>query len=94
MTKHEIIAVLKAKRETLEANGATGLYAFGSQMRGDAQVDSDLDLIVDHEPGFTLTRLAHLETILRDVSGLSVHVTTLGSVPASAFSAIDPVQIY
>ncbi len=53
------------------ANGVRRLGVFGSALRGELQPDTDIDLLVEFEPGHTpgLLRLAGLELELRRCSG-------------------------
>jgi predicted nucleotidyltransferase len=51
MTRAEIIARLKAVEPALRTHGVAGLYLFGSYARGDASLDSDLDVFIDKTPG-------------------------------------------
>lgn len=47
---------------------------FGSYARGEQQPNSDLDIIVDLEPGLTLIDLARLEGELTESLGLPVEL--------------------
>ena len=75
---------LRARRgEIMEAarrNGATAVWVFGSVARGDAQPGSDVDLLVELEPGRSLLDLAGLHLDLCDLLDLPVDVGTRGSL--------------
>ena len=58
------------------AHGARNIYLFGSAARGEARADSDLDLLVDLEPGRSLLDLIAIEQDLEDCLGRSVDVVT------------------
>jgi putative addiction module CopG family antidote len=59
-----------------EMHGATRVRIFGSVARGAASPDSDLDLLVDLEPGRTLLDLVAIKQDIEDVLGREVHVVT------------------
>ena len=49
---------------------------FGSVARGEAKLDSDVDVLVDLEPGRSLLDLGGLLMDLRDLLGCNVDVVT------------------
>ncbi|KQT65764.1 MULTISPECIES: nucleotidyltransferase family protein [unclassified Aureimonas] len=51
MTRDEIIARLKAVEPDVRARGVAALYVYGSHARDEARQDSDIDLLVEFEPG-------------------------------------------
>jgi hypothetical protein len=53
---------------------------FGSVARGDAQADSDIDLLVEMEPGRSLLDLVGLWQDLEDLLGTHVDVLSEGGV--------------
>lgn len=53
---------------------------FGSVARGEATVDSDIDFLVEFEPGSSLLDLIHLEEALCDLLGVDVDVISLGAL--------------
>ena len=57
-------------------HGARNLRVFGSVARGEAGPDSDLDLLVDVEPGRSLLDLGGLLMELQDLLGCRVDVVT------------------
>jgi len=59
-----------------ERRGAHGLRVFGSVARGDANENSDLDLLVTWEPGRSLMDHAGLVQDLQELLGMKVHVGT------------------
>ncbi len=75
-----IDALLQAKREdilhTAMKYGAYNIRVFGSVARGEADVKSDIDLLVDIEPGRTLFDLDSLLLDLQSLLGKDVDVVT------------------
>lgn len=73
----EVIAAKKAEILRIAAkHGARNLRVFGSVARGEAASDSDVDFLVDMEPGRTLLDLGGLLMDLRDLLGTEVDVVT------------------
>lgn len=68
------IAVVAARR------GATNVRVFGSVARGEATPLSDLDLLVDLEPGRSLVDLGGLLMDVADLLGVEVDVVTEASL--------------
>jgi predicted nucleotidyltransferase len=60
------------------ANRIRKLSLFGSMLKGTARPDSDVDLLVEFETGFTpgLIRLAGMENELSDMLGRKVDLRT------------------
>jgi predicted nucleotidyltransferase len=59
-----------------ELRGAHSLRVFGSVARGEANENSDLDLLVAWEPGRSLLDHAGLVQDLQELLGMRVHVGT------------------
>jgi predicted nucleotidyltransferase len=72
--------LLMAKREdilrTAAEYGAYNVRLFGSVARGEADSKSDIDLLVDMEPGRSLFDLGGLLTDLEELLGCNVDVVT------------------
>lgn len=64
--------VLQLARE----HGAYHVRVFGSAARGEARPDSDIDFLVDMEPGRSLLDLGGLVMELQQLLGCSVDVVT------------------
>jgi hypothetical protein len=75
---------LRAKRDEIlrivAGHGARNPRVFGSVARGQARPESDLDLLVDMEPGRTLLDLVGLEQDLAEVLSRRVDVVTDGGL--------------
>ncbi len=71
---------LQAKREdilrTATKHGAYNVRVFGSVARGEADAESDIDLLVDMEAGRSLLDLSGLLIDLEDLLGCNVDVVT------------------
>ncbi len=78
------IAELRERRdeivEVARARGASRVRVFGSVVRGDAGDDSDIDFLVDLEPGRSLLDLGGLLMDLRDLLDRDVDVVTEGGL--------------
>ena len=57
-------------------HGATRVRIFGSMARDDANMDSDVDILVDLEPGRTLLDIGGFLMDLQDLLGRKVDVVT------------------
>jgi len=72
--------LLDNKREEIlrlaALHGARNVRIFGSVARGDAGPDSDLDVLVDMEPGRSLFDLGAFLMDLQDLLGCKVDVVT------------------
>ncbi|MBI3270562.1 MAG: nucleotidyltransferase family protein [Planctomycetes bacterium] len=65
-----------AALEIASRHGAFSIRVFGSQARGDARPDSDLDLLVRFSPGSTLLDQAALTRDLEEALGCAVDVVS------------------
>lgn len=73
-------ALLELRRAEILAaatrHGARNVRVFGSVARGDARPDSDIDFLVDMEPGRSLFDVGGLLFDLRALLGVEVDVVT------------------
>jgi predicted nucleotidyltransferase len=67
-------------RDILEKHGVKKAALFGSIVRGDAREDSDIDLLVEFEPGKSLLDLARLKLELESLLGRKVDIVTYRSL--------------
>ena len=76
----DIAELLDAKKGEIlriaAKRGAHNVRVFGSVARGEARPDSDVDFLVDMEPGRSLLDMGGLLMDLRDLLGLEVDVVT------------------
>lgn len=72
--------ILQQKRDDIirlaTAHGASNVRIFGSVARGEADENSDLDILVDLEPGRSLFDLGGLLMDLQELLGYQVDVMT------------------
>ena len=73
-------ALVEPALPILRRYGVTRAGVFGSRARGEAQADSDLDLLVDLPEGSSLLDLVGLQLDLGDALGLSVDAHTYRSL--------------
>lgn len=66
--------------EIASRHGASKVRVFGSVARGDAGEKSDIDLLVDFEPGSSLFDLLHLTDDLEQLLDRSVDVVSAGGL--------------
>jgi predicted nucleotidyltransferase len=82
----EVDEVLTGKREEIlrlaARHGARNVQVFGSRARDEARVDSDVDILIQLDPGRSLLDLIAIKQDLEDLRGCVVDVVTE--------SAIDP----
>lgn len=92
-------ASLELKRSAVRAAAArfrtVNPRVFGSVVRGDDTDGSDLDLIVDPQPGATLFDLGALQVELEEALGIPVDLLTPGDLPpgfrAKVLAEAEPV---
>lgn len=76
MTIEELREILRSERLELERRGVASLAVFGSTARGEAEADSDIDLLVEFSHPPTLFDLGGLQVFLEELLGRPVDVTT------------------
>lgn len=67
-------------RRLAEERGFTRLAVFGSVARGQANPDSDIDLLVEAPAGTTITDLVGLRELYESILGRSVDLITYGAL--------------
>ena len=78
MDKEKIIETLRENRELLVKFHVQSLSVFGSVARGEAGPDSDIDILVEFEPGARvgLFTFARLQRCLQEILGREVDLAT------------------
>ena len=98
MTRDESIAKIQSSAPALRAEGVTKLAIFGSRAREDARDDSDLDVLVEVEPGakFSLLNLIGVEHIVEAATGLRAQATMRRSIDSRMAERIadDIVEVF
>jgi predicted nucleotidyltransferase len=75
-------------------HGARDLRVFGSVVRGDARPDSDVDFLVEMEPGRTVLDLSSLILDLEETLGRKVNVVEAGQdSPVAARIELEAVPL-
>jgi uncharacterized protein len=78
------LRLLRARREEIlgsaAEHGASNVRVFGSMARGESDASSDVDLLVEMEPGRSLLDLVGLWQDLEDMLGTHVDVLSDGGV--------------
>jgi len=76
--------ILEQNREAINdlalANKATSVAVFGSVARGDDTDTSDIDFLVEFEPGSSLFDLLHLQDALAELLGCEVDIISAGGL--------------
>jgi predicted nucleotidyltransferase len=85
---------LRARRQeivrVLQRNKGSNPRVFGSVARGEAGVDSDVDLLVDMEEDASLLDLCGMEAELEDLLGVSVDVGDVESLRPHVRPLVEP----
>jgi len=84
LKKMNLNELLRLKKEEVQQiarqHGVRNLRVFGSVARGEAGEGSDLDLLVEMEPGRTLLDLVAIKQDLEELLGCKVNVVTEAAV--------------
>lgn len=85
---------IRARRNALAREGVRHIGVFGSFARGEATSASDVDVVVDTEPGFSLFELVGVKHILESALQRSVDVLTRQSFETSSLSHARPEVVH
>jgi predicted nucleotidyltransferase len=78
MDKEKVLQILRENRDTLARFHVRSLFLFGSVLRGEAKPGSDIDFLVEFEPGAAvgLFEFIRLKRELSDLLGMEVDLGT------------------
>jgi predicted nucleotidyltransferase len=80
-TKAEVLDVLEQNKSKLNTFGVRQFSLFGSFLYDQATVESDVDLLVEFEPGKkTFTNFSNLVFFLEELLGRRVEIVTIESL--------------
>ena len=78
------LAALHSQRDAIHAiavrHGAQSIAVFGSVARGEEHPESDVDFLVEFQPGASLSNLMKLEDDLEALLGCTVDVVSAGGL--------------
>jgi predicted nucleotidyltransferase len=98
MTLDDVRRLIEPEKEALRAKGVAALYVFGSVARGEAEPGSDVDVLIDIEPGkrFHIVDLANVYNRLTNALGTEVDIVTSRSVKNALHERVlkDAVRVY
>ncbi|MBE9042230.1 nucleotidyltransferase family protein [Oscillatoriales cyanobacterium LEGE 11467] len=77
MKPDEVLAIIAAHQEQLQAMGVKSLDLFGSVARDEAGPDSDVDFLVEFDRPVGLFEFIEVRLYLQDILGCSVDMGTL-----------------
>ena len=76
----DVKKILVGHKVELKAQGVKSLAVFGSVARGEAELDSDVDLIGEFERPFGLFKFVQVKEYLESILGCSVDLVTADSL--------------
>ena len=83
-----VIAAILTRVRDLRDLGVTGLYIYGSRARGDHHADSDLDVMIDYDPGLmSLFDMMGVQNVVADETGFETHVASRDSFRSNSASS-------
>lgn len=94
MKRDQVLAMLKEHEATLKKMGVRSLAIFGSVARDEARPDSDVDLLVDLEPPYTLDRYMDVKFFLEDNLGVSVDLVMQDGLRPQIRETVEREAIY
>jgi predicted nucleotidyltransferase len=85
VTLEAIIEILVAQREALAKLKVTRIGVFGSWARNEQRYSSDIDLLIDYDPGFTLFDWARVESHLKPLFPREIDLIEVKSLAKRPF---------
>jgi uncharacterized protein len=76
MKRDQVLAIVAAHQEQLQAMGVKSLDLFGSVARDEARSDSDVDFLVEFDRPIGLFEFNQVQLYLEDILGLTVDIGT------------------
>lgn len=91
MDRTRAITVLRSAEAQIRELGASSIFLFGSTARGEAGLDSDIDVFIDRDPQkpFGMMQLTGLKFLLEDLLGTSVDVGTRTSLHPAIRASVE-----
>jgi predicted nucleotidyltransferase len=98
LKRDQLIARLRALGTAFKKEGVTQMWLIGSRARGDNRPDSDVDLMIEVDPGrkFSILDLIGVKHIVEDHVGLSTDIIMRRSLKPDfrASAERDAVDVY
>jgi predicted nucleotidyltransferase len=96
MDKAGIIAKLETMEASLRARGVAHAALFGSHARGEAGPDSDIDIMIEIEPGAPMDLLAYIDIVhfIEDLFPSRVDVSNRAAQRPHIRSSADRDAVY
>ena len=91
MDRAEIISRIKTVEPAIRAEGVAHVAIFGSRARGTAGPNSDLDVLIELEPGrrFSLMNLSGVGLLIEGATGLPAQIVLARSAEPAFKSRIS-----
>lgn len=94
MNKEDLINFLKQNLTVIKSYGVISLALFGSFARDEANINSDLDLLVEFEGVVTFDNYMDLKFFLEDSLGLSVDLVSRKMLKPQLLESVEKDAIY
>ncbi len=93
MNRDDVLERLQACRPQLEEMGVRSIALFGSVARGEADADSDIDVLVDLRPGLGLFAFLRIKHHLEEVLGSPVDLVSVAGLRPRIRPAVEREMI-